>query len=893
MKATVLLIPSRLRTEFRHNPLGLDNSAPRFCWTVESDERGQHQRAYQIIIASTPEILAQGEGDVWDSGLVRSTASQHTPYEGPPLAPKTRYWWRVRVWDKNEQPSAFSEPAMWSMGPMSEDDWAAAWIGYDEPPSYHLENARSIPPCPFLRTTFQVDNPVASAMVYATALGCYELRLNSRKIGDDVFAPGWTDFRKRVYYQAYDVTDEVFPGENTLGIVLGHGWYSGYIGFNKYRGEYGLCPRARAQLELNYEDGSRQLIATGPDWRATHGPLLQSDLLVGEQYDARRELHGWDRPSYDDTAWDSVAVTLEVHAAVQSYRGAPTRAHEELKPTAITEPKPGVYIFDMGQNLAGHVRLSLRGEEGTKATLRFGEALQPDGTLYTENLRGARATDEYWLRGAKKEVWAPRFTYHGFRYVELAGLAEPPDEESVRGVVLQADAPQTGQFECDSPMVNRLWSNILWSQRANTLEVPTDCPQRDERLGWMGDALIFAPTACFNMDMAAFYTKWLQDVLDAQNPETGAFSDVAPRACVLEDGAPGWGDAGVFVPWTVYQHYGDRMVLEHMYPGMKRWIAYMRDGDGDGVRRNRLNNAYGDWLSLEGGAPIELIATAFYHASTERVAEIAAILGRDSDAAEYRALAEAIKAAFVEAFVREDGQVEGNSQTAHVLALHFGLLPPNARAKAAERLVNNLRDRDWHLATGFLGTAYLLPVLTNAGYTDVAYRLLLNETYPSWGYTIRNGATTVWERWDGWTEENSFQDPNMNSFNHYALGAVGEWLYRYMAGIDYDPSFPSFKRFVIKPHPGGGLARARAAYESIQGLIESAWEHADGRFTLRVRIPANTRAMIHVPTDDAHNVREGGDPAMDAEGLTYKGSNGGYAIYAARSGEYQFTSDKA
>ena len=1055
-----MLTPARLRTEYQVNPLGIDTTSPRFSWIVEAAGRGQHQRAYQILVASSQEAIEAGDGDMWDSGVVTSGATQHIRYEGAPLRPKTQYWWRVRVWDKDEQPSPYSESASWSMGPMSAEAWSAAWIGYDAPPddaaaevpeSFDLEGCQwmvlsedeasqpserkawvfrhtveilpepsikyarflissgdqfelyvngaragasdgrhgacnrpsmidvrpflregantfaiwarhrrgragvigrlrfdyeeaapvimpideswratatppdnwaapdagdsawarpapaalanegpwgklrpplDIPPCPILRTSFQVERPIARAVVYATALGLYELRLNGSKVGEDVLTPGWTDFNKRVYYQAYDVSGDVFPGANTLAVVLGHGWYSGYVGPNERRGEYGLNPRARVQLELVYEDGNRETIVTDEGWRAAHGPIIGGDLLMGEAYDARRELHGWDRPSYDDTAWDFAAVDREVSVNVQAYPGAQTRKTVELTPVAITEPEPGVYVFDMGQNMVGCARLTVRGQAGEKVTLRFGEMLEPDGRLYLENLRGARATDEYWLRGAKKETWAPRFTFHGFRYIEAVGLPEPPDTETIRGLVMHADAPFAGEFACSDPMINQLYNNILWGQRGNFLEVPTDCPQRDERLGWMGDALVFAATSCFNMDAAAFYTKWLQDVRDAESPDSGAFPDVAPRACVLTDGAPGWGDAGVFVPWICYQHYGDAVLLERMYPGMKRWIEYMREADPDGVRRNRLNEAYGDWLSIGESAPIEALATAFYYASTERVAETARVLGYEEDAAEYRSLAETIKNAFNDAFVANDGRIEGDTQTGYALALHFSLLPEELRPKAAEHLVDNIKRRDWHLATGFLGTAYLLPVLTEAGCLDAAYRLLKNETFPSWGYTIRNGATTIWERWDGWTEENGFQDPGMNSFNHYAFGAVGEWLYQYVAGIGCDSAFPGFKRIIIKPCPGGGLEWARGVYDSIQGPIESAWEHREGQFSLRVRIPPNTRAMIHVPTDDAHNVREGDDPAMDAEGLTYKGSREGYAVYAARSGEYAFLSDK-
>jgi alpha-L-rhamnosidase len=545
----------------------------------------------------------------------------------------------------------------------------------------------------------------------------------------------------------------------------------------------------------------------------------------------------------------------------------------------------------MGQNMVGWARLKVRGEAGTTVRMRFAEALNPDGTIYTENLRSARQTDTYVMGGGGEEVYEPRFTSHGFHYVEVTGYPGEPPLDAVVGRVVHSATPPSGSFECSSPMVNRLQSNIVWGQRGNFLSIPTDCPQRDERLGWTGDAQIFVRTASLNMDVAAFFAKWMDDVQDAQSPE-GAFTDVVPLlegsgVIDLSRGAPAWGDAGVIVPWTIYKTYGDTRIIEKHYDAMTRWMSYLREANPDLLRRNKLGNNYGDWLSPEGDAtPKDLLATAYWAHDANLMAEMSRTIGRD--AAGYEELFEGVKEAFNRAYVDPDGKIKGDTQTGYVVALHMGLLPEELRARAAEHLVRTVEEKDWHLSTGFVGVGYLCPVLTEAGYPEVAYRLLNNETYPSWGYTIKNGATTIWERWDGWTEEHGFQSPNMNSFNHYSLGSVGEWLYRYVAGIDLDPRGAGYDRIVIRPRPGGGLAHASAGYDSVRGGIESAWELSDGEFRLRVTIPPNTRATVHVPAADGTEVSEGGGPVEEAEGVELLRGDGEEAVLSVGSGRYEF-----
>ncbi len=747
-----------------------------------------------------------------------------------------------------------------------------------------------IPACPLLRRAFTLDKDIERATVYGTALGLYELRLNGARIGEDVLTPGWSDYNKRVYYQTYDVTDRVRSGENVVGVVLGHGWYSGYLGWNLASGLYGEHPRACIQLEVEFTDGTMVTIGTDSLWEAAHGPVVGSDLYMGEVYDARQERPGWDRPGYDDTGWQPVVVDGGVETLVEAFPGSPVRKVMELPPLSVSEPAPGVFVYDLGQNMVGWARLKVDGEAGRKVTLRFGEMLNPDGTLYVENLRGARCIDEYWLRGGGEEVWEPRFTFHGFRYVELTGYPGQPPLDAVTGVVVHSDMRPTGRFETSHALLNQLQSNIEWGQRGNFLEVPTDCPQRDERLGWMGDAQVFSRTACFNMDTAAFFTKWMQDVVDGQWPN-GAFPLVAPNVAIAPfEAAPGpaaWGDAGVIIPWSMYLSYGDTRIIEEHYDAMKAFIAYMTKFSKDFIRPQSF---LGDWLSLGKPTPADLISTAFYAYSTKLVAQMAAVIGRDDDAEQYEGLHEKIRAAFIDAYVDGEGHVAGDTQTGYVLALHFDLVPEDLRKKAAEHLVKSIEASDWHITTGFVGCPYITEALADSGHLDVAYRLLLNETYPSWLYSVTQGATTIWERWDGWRHDRGFQDPSMNSLNHYAYGAVGAWMYEDIAGIDVDPERPGYKHIIIRPRPGGGLTHAQGELDSMYGLIRCDWRIAGDHLVLNVQIPVNTTATVHVPAETAEEVTEGGVPTTQARGVAFQRVEDGAAVFEVGSGEYSFRS---
>ena len=603
---------------------------------------------------------------------------------------------------------------------------------------------------------------------------------------------------------------------------------------------YGRDPALLCELHLEHEDGSVEVIASDAQWRATTGPLEFSDLLMGERYDARRELGAW------------TAVTTAPHDGVPLVpeRSQPMRVTEELQPVAVSERSPGTYVFDLGQNMVGWVRLEVEGERGTEVQLRFAEMLEDDGSLHVENLRTARALDTYILRGGGPESYEPRFTFHGFRYVEVTGLTEAP---TITGRVVHSDTPRSGWFECSDDLVNQLWRNINWGQRGNFISVPTDCPQRDERLGWLADAQVFMPTATLNMDVRAFVTKWGDDVLDAQSPD-GAYPDVAPRLVLERDGAPAWADAGVIVPWIAWRRYGDLRLVERHWDAMERYMAYLQRHNPDLLWTARRGNDYGDWLAVGQETPHDVLATAYWAYDAKLMAEMARALGRADRADHYERLRAGILAAFNREYVGDDAYIEGDTQTVYLLALHMDLIPAELRARAAERLVEDIERHDFHLTTGFVGVGLLCPTLSEMGYSDIAHRLLRNETFPSWGYSIRHGATTIWERWDGWTDTDGFQTPMMNSFNHYSLGSVGQWLYEYVGGIR--AAAPGYERVLIAPEPGE-LASARVVYQSVRGTISSAWRREAGELHLEVEIPPNVAATVVVPGGETVEVGSG------------------------------------
>ncbi|TAH36917.1 MAG: rhamnosidase [Planctomycetota bacterium] len=766
----------------------------------------------------------------------------------------------------------------WTSADFDERGWMAARIVAEHgggPWGRIGQSGLFLPPPRFLRKEFRQDQDVKRATLYASALGLYQMYVNGERVGDDYFTPGWTDYTKRVYYNTYDVSDLLREGANTLGAVLADGWYAGYVGYGGQRNHYGRSPRLRAQLVIEHADGGRSVVATDASWQAAAGPLLEADFLMGETCDARRAITSWD-PAQE---FDGIQVACAPHP------GYPVRAVAVLEPRTVTEVAPDTYVLDLGQNIAGVARIKVQGSPGQKITLRYAERLSPDGTLYTTNLRGARATDTYICQGGGAEEWEPRFTFHGFQYIEVSGLGRKPGPDTVVGVALSSDTPIAGSFETSNPLLNRLYSNTLWTQRANFIDVPTDCPQRDERLGWTGDAQAYIRTATFVADAQAFYDKWLVDLVDAQRAD-GQFPMVAPLKVAGDDGGPAWADAGVICPWAVYEVYGDRRLLARHYDSMARFLAFC-EGRSVGLLPPAQFQCFGDWVAINADTPHDVIYTAYFAGCARLMARGAEELGRAEDARRYWNLYEGIKQAFNRAHVAADGRVKGDTQCAYVLALAFDLVDGERRAQAAAHLVERIRERGWHLSTGFVGTKDLMLVLEKIGRMDVAYRLLLNETFPSWGFTIRNGATSIWERWDGWTPEKGFQDPGMNSFAHYAFGAVTQWMFENIGGIR--PAAPGFREIAIRPRPGGGLAWAKVGYDSIRGRIATEWRLDGDVLTLGVTIPPNTTATVFVPTTDAASVMESGVAAARARGVRFLRAEPDAAVFAVDSGTYTFS----
>ncbi len=780
----------------------------------------------------------------------------------------------------------------WQTGPYGTDDKTVAWepaakirkVG-EEPWGKLIQPDASAYGAAQIRKEFSANGEVRRATVHASALGNYRLHINGQPVADDYFTPGWTDYNKRVYYNTYDVTDLVrSDGKNAVGVELAAGWYAGSIGWALKKDLYGKLCKAFVQLELEMADGSKQTVITDGSWKTAYGPRVEAEFLNGETYDARLETPGWSKPDFDDSAWNEVEAMEKIDRPFTGFPSQPVRVTGEIEPVSITEPKPGHFVFDLGQNFAGFCRLKVKGPAGTTVVLRHAEVLNPDGTIYTENLRLAKATDTYTLKGDPNgETWAPRFTFHGFRYVEMTGFPGRPTKENLTGLAVNSDVPMTGKFVCSSPMVNRLYQNILWTQRANFIEVPTDCPQRDERLGWTGDAQCFVYAASFNADIGAFFTKWLVDLEDAQQPD-GSFTNIAPDPFGLGSGTAGWADAGTICPMTIYEVYHDRRVLEKHYDAMARFVDYCEKHSDHLIRPAQ---GYGDWLSIKADTPKEVMGTAYFAYSTKLTAEAAEILGKTEDAKRFGALFEKIKEAFNQKFVSEDGRIHGNTQTVYVLALAFDLLPEAKRELAAKHLAADIRARDNHLSTGFNGTAYLMPTLASIGEHDLATKLLLNETFPSWGFSIKHGATSIWERWDGWTPDKGFQSPSMNSFAHYSFGAVARWMFQSVAGIE--TKVPGYKRFVVQPQPRSGLDWVEADYDSIHGPIKSHWKKQDGRLTFEVTVPANTSATVTIPTTDAKGITEGGKPLAES-GLKVTGTTDTSVTVDAPAGSYRFES---
>jgi len=898
--------PINLRCECRQNPLGIDVRWPRLSWEMAENRRGTRQTAYQILVASSEDLVRREEADIWDSGRVASGRSFHVDFGGPALRPRQHCHWAVRVWDEEDRATGLATPVWWEMGLLEAEDWQARWIGVADNAAGN--DTGDVPkPCRshLLRKDFEATGPLTGARAYVSGLGCYELWLNGQRVGRDVLTPGWTTYAKRVQYQTYDVTSLLRPGRNVIGAITGNGWWSSGLGFSRGMSQRTTAgsPRIILQLELEHGDGTSHTIVSDATWRAHPSPIVEDTLYHGEVYDARLEQPGWSEPGFDDGVWAAPKILPDPVDVLVAQQTDTIRVTAELPAVAVTQPQPDVTVFDFGQNHAGRPRLKVTGSRGTRLQIRFAEILTADGMLDRRNLGGARATAAYTLKGSGEEVWEPRFTYCGYRYAELTGCPGQPPANALTSCVLHSAVPVAGRFECSDELLNHIQRNILASQRSNMFSVPTDCPQRDERLGWTGDAQAFAPTACWNMDMASFFAKYLRDMRDSQH-ESGYVHDVAPAVAVRGPAAPGWGDAIVIIPWTLYRFYEDKRVIEENYAAMRAWVDYMKAhalGYLYECEHSQVKDGYGDWIAVV-ESPKKPIAAAFFYYSTKLLAQMGRIIGRDDDAQEYTTLARHIAEAFNASFFDpQTSHYLGATQSANILPLAFGVTPPEHRPAVLENIVRDIRQREDHLSAGFLGTAYLLPLLSDNGYHDLAYRLATQRTYPSWGYMIECGATAISERWNPDTG-----NLNMNSWNHFALGAIGQWFYESLAGLNILEPRPRAEdephaRFLIRPRPAGDLTSASAAYESLHGPLRSAWRREANTLQLDVTIPPNSLARVCVPTGGQANARVfEGETTLLRDGRTEETVDGlrfesfdteGYAVFTAAAGSYTFRTE--
>lgn len=876
----------QLQIENLSNPLCVDSKAPRFSWQLRSADRNESQAAYEIRVSGHPD----SKDLVWTTGKINSAASIQVAYTGPALQSGKRYYWQVRIWDNKGRTSPWSETAWWQMGLLHPDDWKARWI------TAATDSATATPANPLLRTAFDVNRPVASAFAYITAHGLYEARLNGQRIGDAYLTPGWTSYNKRLQYQTYDITALLRKGKNAIGAMLGNGWYRGTIGFETQHEFYGKDRSLLLQLIIRYKDGGADTIATGPGWRSATGEVTASEIYNGERIDHHLTRSGWSNPEFDDSKWTGVQTEDFPLRNLIATINEPVRKHETFPALRLITTPKGEQVLDFGQNLVGWVVVSVKGHPADSLLLSHAEVLDKEGNFYTDNLRKAKAEDVYILGNAKTgdtETFEPHFTFHGFRFVRIEGWKGPIDINDFTAVALYSDMPKTGTFTCSDPLINQLQHNIQWGQQGNFLDVPTDCPQRDERLGWTGDAQVFSRTAAFNRGVENFFEKWLKDVA-ADQQQNGAVPFVIPN--ILGNGtSAGWADVATIIPWNLYLAYGDQHVLEDQYPSMKAWVEYIR-----AQAKNDLWNTgfhFGDWLFYrpfddnDGRSAVTdkyLIAQCFYAHSTQLLINAADVLGKKEDISRYTELLTKIKAAFLREYVTPNGRLVSNTQTAYVLALEFDMLPENLRDQAADRLVKNIQDYNFHLTTGFLGTPYLCHVLSDYGYVSVAYKLLMQDTYPSWLYPVKMGATTIWERWDGIKPDSTFQTPGMNSFNHYSYGAIGDWMYRVIAGIDTYAADPGYHHSRIDPHPGGNLTSAGADLQSPYGLLSSHWRLAGDTLYIDLTIPANTSSSVYIPAPDGGLITESEHPLANIKEITIENVGRGFVVARVGSGEYHF-----
>jgi alpha-L-rhamnosidase len=870
--------------EYQTNPIGIDVAKPRLSWKLNSDLRNVTQTSYELRVGTDQEVKKV----IYNTGEIKSDQSVFVTYNGPKLLSATRYYWQVRVWDNKGNVSPWSTPNYWETGLLTPADWTAKWIKSNNPAD------TTDGPSPLFRTSFTLNKPVKSARLYVTSHGIYEAFINGHKVGGDYFTPGWTSYNTRLQYQVYDVTGLLVKGNNATGAMIGDGWYRGHL--DKYHNVYGKDLALLYQLEVTFTDGTKTTVASNENWKTSDGAIRSSSFYNGEVYDSRLEKTGWNLPGYNDGRWGTVTVLDIDKINLIAPESPAIKKHEIFHPLKLIITPQKDTVIDFGQNLVGWVVLKMKGKPGDVIKLNHAEVLDKDNNFYTLNLRHAKSENQYMISDDKEHTYEPHFTYQGFRYLHISGYHGVIDTANIYAVALYSDMKNTGNLVTSNPLLNQLQHNIQWGQKGNFLDVPTDCPQRDERLGWTGDAQVFSITAAYNMNVSGFFNKWLKDVAADQRAD-GAIPWVIPNMMPKTSaGVAGWSDVSTIIPWNMYLIYGDKHLLAQQYESIKAWVGYIQKTSINDLWNTGFQ--FGDWCFYSpsptddsGKAAVTdktLIAEAFYAHSTQILIDAAKVLGKEDDVEKYTALLKKIKVAFQSEYVTPNGKTVSSTQTAYVLSLQFDMLPEDQRQQLAGRLVQNIKDYGNHLTTGFLGTPYLCHVLTRFGYDDMAYTLLLQETYPSWLYPVKKGATTIWERWDGIKANGELQTPSMNSFNHYSYGAIGDWMYRVMDGINTDDKETGYKKLIIAPHPGGKLTMVNGTLETMYGLVQSKWQITGDTFSLDVTIPPNTTAVIVLPKAANAQVNEQNKPVNTVEGIKVTGKDKADLKLTIGSGSYHF-----
>ena len=874
-----------LKCEYLADPLAIDCKRPRLSWIGVADNpasREKSQSAYRVIVASTEKLLSKNKGDIWDSEKINSNDSIAIVYFGKNLQSFKKYFWKVMLWDENNKSGEWSCTASWVMGMLKKNDWKAEWLCTYAFPDKLSKNSSM--PVFYYRKQFAVSKPIERATLYVSALGIYEPYFNGKRVGNDYLSPGWTDYKKYAYYDAYDVTKKIKNGNNAIGCILTDGWYAGYFCWYNQKSYYGNTPKFISQLVIFFEDGTKEIIGSDRSWQVTKGPLIEADLIKGEIYDASREIPDWSSPDTKHHDWGTPARNQQPEIKLKSRPIQPVKIIHKYKPVSITEIRKGTFICNFNQNIAGFVSIKVNEKKGTKISLRHSEMLDSDGSLYTENLRFADANDIYYCKGDGVETYQPHFTFHGFQYLEISGVSKKPKINDLTAYLISSETPRVGKFSCSNKMINKLFSNIYHTQLMNFIDIPTDCPQRDERLGWTGDAQAYIRTAAMITDVQKFFEKWLMELKLSQF-KSGNYPSTAPAIMGMGSG-PAWAEAGIICPWVLYEVYGDTDILKKQYDSMTRFINYLTKLSGKNLLPPKEYHCYGDWLNHNASTPKDIIYMAYFAYSADLMSRIANVLGKKTDSKKYEKLFLNIKNAFNKKYVDKNYKIKGDTQTCYILALTYNLLDNEGEKCAAEYLVERIEERNFHISTGFVGTKDIMTVLEKIGRNDIAYKLLLNTTYPSWGFSIKNGATTIWERWNGWTPDEGFGNAAMNSYAHYAYGAVYLWMAENIGGIR--PAEIAFKKIIIKPSPGGNLKNAKCEFESINGKISTDWSISKTAFKLNVEIPVNTTAKIYIPAAKISDIKENGKPVSRVKNIQFTGMESEYAVFETGSGKYEF-----